>query len=626
MGRDDRFDLLIDEGSFKDAHGRQLILRGVNLAAKIPTKPDGSTYLRKSFKKHNEVSFVGRPFPLDEADEHFSRLKYWGFNLLRLCTSWEAIEHEGLGVYDEEYLHYLEKIVEKADKYGFKIFIDFHQDVWSRFTGGDGAPGWTLEVAGFNIDHLEVTGAAVLHHVKEHKPHILWPTNAYKLGAATMFSLFFGGNSFAPNKIIQGRNIEDVLQDAYIGAVATVLERLKTHPAVIGYDVMNEPLSGYIGCGDLNKPFGILQLGSTPTPFQGMILGDGNSAQVDEWKQKYLTIRKVGKKELNQQKKRAWQKNIECVWKEHGVWDYTDQGEPILLRPDYFKNYSFEEQFYKPFINKVGKEIQAISPKAIVLIEHVVGSLPPTWGREDIQNVAFSTHWYDGVLLATKRFFKFLGFDLVNMKKIIATPSWMRKAFARQIQHLKLFAKNQMGNIPVIITEFGIPLDLKRKRAYKTGNFSTQEKALHRSFLAIDDNLVSSILWNYTCHNSNVRGDHWNDEDLSIFSRDQQDTHDCPYSGARAKNAFIRPYPIKTAGKPLFVHFKMSQKIFEYQFAHDPKITDHPTEIFLPHLHFGAGFTVKLSDGHYHFDKERQVLFYYHTSKRSHHTIIIKAS
>ena len=619
------FEVFIDGQSFKDEYGRQLIFRGVNLAAKVPSKPDGSTYLKNEFKKHREVSFVDRPFPLVEADEHFARLKYWGFTLIRLSTSWEAIEHAGPGVYDEEYLVYLEKIVQKASMYGFKIFIDFHQDVWSRFTGGDGAPGWTLEAAGFQIDQLEETGATILHNPMHHKPHILWPTNGYKLGAATMFTLFFGGNLFAPNKMVGDKQIEDFLQDAYINSIKIVVERLKSYSAVIGYDIMNEPLTGYIGCNDLSKNFGIFKLGATPTPFQGMVLGDGNSDIVNVWQQKNLAIRKTGQIEINSQKKSAWQLNSSCIWKDHGVWDYNDNGEPTLLRPKYFKNYVFEEEFYKPFINKAGKAIQSISPKSILLIEHVIGSAPPKWGSLDLTNVVFSSHWYDAVLLATKRFFKFFGFDMHKMKKIIKSPKWMRKAFAKQIEHLKNFAKEHMGNIPLIITEFGIPVDLEGKRAYRTGNFSIQDKALHRSFLAIDDNLTSSILWNYTGNNSNFHGDHWNEEDLSIFSKDQKKSSTCPYSGARGKNAFIRPYPIKTAGNPLKLHFQMEKRSFEYHFEHDKTSSNHPTEIFLPDLHFGNGFTIEISDGSYEVDKNNQILSYYHTENLSSHFIKIKA-
>ncbi len=414
------------------------------------------------------------------------------------------------------------------------------------------------------------------------------------------------------------------MQDAYIGFVKKVVEKLKNHPEVIGYDIMNEPLSGYIGCKDLNKHIGIFQLGETPTPFEGMVLGAGNSAHVDVWKQKKLVIRKDKKIELNQKKNKAWQTGFSCVWKEHGVWGISEKGESVLLKPDYFKNFNFEDEFYKPFINKVGKEILAISPNTILLVEHVVGSPPPKWSEKDVTNVVFTSHWYDAVLLATKQFFRFFGFDMVHMKKIVKTPKNLRKAFADQIWHLKAFAKEHMGNIPLIITEFGIPQDLASKKAYKSGDFSLQDKALHRTFLAIEDNLASSILWNYTGHNSNAKGDHWNEEDLSIYSKDQHTSNDPSYSGARAKNAFIRPYPIKTAGKPLYLQFKMTQKIFEYHFEHDDLI-DHPTEIFLPHLHFGKGFTIELSDGSYELDESNQIIYYNHTKDFNKHSIIIKA-
>lgn len=39
---------------------------------------------------------------------------------------------------------------------------------------------------------------------------------------------------------------------------------------------------------------------------------------------------------------------------------------------------------------------------------------------------------------------------------------------------------------------------------------------------ALDKNLLSFTLWNYAANNTNARGDGWNDEDLSLFSRDQQ--------------------------------------------------------------------------------------------------------
>ena len=123
--------LQIDGRRFRDAAGREVTLRGINVAgdSKYPSTPDIPSHVSKGFFDGDSVSFVGRPFPVDEADEHFSRLRSWGYNTIRYIFAWEAIEHAGPGKYDDEWIQHTIAVLRLAKNYGFYIFLDPHQDV-----------------------------------------------------------------------------------------------------------------------------------------------------------------------------------------------------------------------------------------------------------------------------------------------------------------------------------------------------------------------------------------------------------------------------------------------------------------------------------------------------------------
>lgn len=89
--------LAITGTEFRDKHGRQVLLRGVNLASdvKFPAAPALPSHVSNGFFDGDTVSFVGRPFPLADADHHFRRLRNWGYNTLRYLYTWEALEAKG---------------------------------------------------------------------------------------------------------------------------------------------------------------------------------------------------------------------------------------------------------------------------------------------------------------------------------------------------------------------------------------------------------------------------------------------------------------------------------------------------------------------------------------------------
>ncbi len=267
--------LTIEDGRFCDRYGRQVLLRGINVAgdAKYPSEPDQSSYVDDDFFDGDNVTFRKKPFAKEDAHIHFSRLKRFGYNTIRYVFTWEAIEAAAPGKYDEEWIQHTIYVLRLAREYGFYIFMDPHQDVvrlgppspwrvlllkpvaqWSRFCGGSGAPMWTLYACGLNPQSFAATEAAVVQNTypdPDTFPKMIWSTNYYRLAAATMFTLFFGGRDFAPKCIINGINIQDYLQGHFLAAISHFAKRIHEagdieNDIVFGWESLNEPNRGMI--------------------------------------------------------------------------------------------------------------------------------------------------------------------------------------------------------------------------------------------------------------------------------------------------------------------------------------------------------------------------------------------
>ncbi|HUJ74388.1 MAG TPA: hypothetical protein VL359_05995, partial [bacterium] len=299
-------------------------------------------------------------------------------------------------------------------------------------------------------------------------------------------------------------------------------------------------------------------------------------------------------------------------------------GAPRLMKPDYFtrvrgRAVDFRQDYLKPFAERFVRAIRAVDPQALVFLESEAGEAPPRWDLEAFPGIVFAPHWYDDLTLVKRRYLAFAGVT-ARAHKVVLGRRAVQRTFRDGLRAFSREARQSMGEVPVLLAEFGIPFDLNGARSYRTGDFRAQVRALDRSCRAIEAALLGSAVWNYCSDNSNLRGDQWNGEDLSVFSRDQQADPSDPDSGGRALEALVRPWPRATAGEPLRISFDLKRRRFEYEFRHDPGVSA-PTEIFLPRMHYPEGCRVELSDGSVREVPEKQLLVYRHDPSRPVHRL-----
>jgi hypothetical protein len=592
-------DIRVSGPYFLDRHGRQMTLRGVNLGGdcKVPW-PGGGTENPSDFSDHRTVSFIGRPFPLDEADGHLARIKSWGFNVLRLLTTWEAVEHAGPGQYDEAYLDYFAAVARKAGEHGLAVFIDFHQDVWARMSGGDGAPGWTFEAAGLDIGRFHASEAAiVMQNAYDYGdptgrqagyPTMVWSSN-YRLPAnGVMWSLFWGGRTFTPEFEIDGVNIQDHLQGCYLGAMDAVAERVAGLANVIGFDSLNEPGIGWVGLPLSRRHLERDAINPLPPP-QGPALSPLDQLKMLSGQSVTVPLigrgpdgkaAVVGERTLNAAQVRVWAEGLACPFKEAGVWENEEA----------FQAVDITEDAYAPFFEQVAATLRARNPGWALFAEmdpyaSIVGR---TFPKALPENTVNASHWYDSRLLHSKDY------------DASADPAVTSARYVRQMNHFRQESTEMNEGAPTLIGEFGIPYDLDHAEAYQAwdrgerdGIWAKHEAALSAMYDALDQLQIHSTQWNYTASNRNdLRiGDRWNQEDLSIYSADQVEQGK---DGARALAGFCRPYAQAVQGRLVELRFDRAAGEFRLTWDADPDIAQ-PTEVFAPAVQFPRGFTLEAS-------------------------------
>lgn len=179
-----------------DDHGRALILRGMNVMGSAKGDPERLP-----------------PNLTPGYAEHYAR--EWGFNFARYLIFWDAIE-PAPGSINTEYLDKTEERLDMLWEQNVYVMLDMHQDVYSRYFCCDGAPEWAIRDDGLPFEQLPQ-----------------WDLNYFTDAVMASFDNFWN---------YAGAHSD--LQAHYADAWAAVAERFKDHPAVIGYDLMNEPSPG----------------------------------------------------------------------------------------------------------------------------------------------------------------------------------------------------------------------------------------------------------------------------------------------------------------------------------------------------------------------------------------------
>lgn len=425
---------------------------------------------------------------------------------------------------------------------------------------------WTYYACGLNPENFITTEAALVQNawpVPAEYPKMIWATNYTRLACQVMFTLFFGGKDFAPKAIIDGKNIQDYLEDHFMNAVKHLAQAI--HDAgdlegdcVVGYESINEPNRGLIVTKDLNVVPKEQQLkkGTTPTPWQAILTGSGRACEVETWEFGSMGPYKSGTQLVDPKGTSAWLsadyddtkygwkrdpgwKLGECIWAQHGVWDSEND---TLLKKDYFSkdpsngkemDYEyFTNRYFMPMYRKYSAMVKSVWPESFLICQPPVLEIPPTikGTKDEDPNMVFGPHFYDGVTLISKKWNRIFNVDVFGVLRgkysspvfALRFGYWgIRNVLRDQLIAIREEGMKYMGTRPTIFTEIGIPYDMDDKKAYEDGNYESQVLSMDANHYALEGSRPQGfLLWVYVVNNSHKWGDQWNGEDLSIYSQD----------------------------------------------------------------------------------------------------------
>lgn len=514
---------------------------------------------------------------------------------------------------------------------------------------------------------FETTEACLVqsHHEDPEKyPKMFWPTNYARLACQVAFTLFNAGLDFAPRAIIDGKNIEEYLQEHLLNALTHFYNRIVNETdlmnrTVIGVETLNELNRGLVGHEDITKHSIHMhfKLGNTPTALEGMILGMGKPCEVEVYEFGKIRPKLIGKKQVDPAGVKAWLspatfddtrygwkrdpgwKLGECIWAQHGVWDTTTNR---ALKPDYFRRSAdgkvvdetmFNEIYFRRYWKRFYSAMRKVDEQMFLFCQPPTMSIPPKFKGSKYMDsrIIYAPHYYDGLTMAQKHWNTLWNVDVLGILRgrYLAPPfaiklgeKAIRKCITNQVLAMKQEGLENLGSTPCMMSETGMPFDLDNKQAYDTGDYSSQIKAWDTLGHALEGSKIHHTLWVYSANNSHQFGDHWNGEDFSIYSHGHENEIEhakdprVAAHAVRADKAIARPFPLTVSGGLKKYHFHMESGLFQLHIdGLDCLGEKHggPTEIALPGFSFPAGkFEISVSSGRYEFSAEKRIVYWWH--------------
>jgi len=504
----------VENGHFVDEFGRVRLFRGVNSVIKHFPWYDPSML----------------------SPERQQQLAEWGFTGIRLGSMWSGIEPEE-GKVNETYIGILQDIVGGLAEKGIYTYLDMHQDVLTDKAGYAGIPTWL---------------AAKFTPSQHAYPWPMYNTSGYSTWACGYFTQEIS-NSF--------QQLYTEHKQEFANFWREVAKRFRGDPAILAYELMNEPWTG-----DMYQDASMLLPGNAGYELLEPFFNAASDAirSVDDetiifWEP--VTYAYF----INTQPNIILDGVLDAFLKTHNFTEFL----PILkqvcgeMADDIgeLEKLNFEKGVSK-FLISLGEatfhRFNTIDDKAGRPSTLGPGFTAPPGGPEYLNRTAMSWHYYCWALGYSSD----QEFDPV-LKAVcddLLGPMVFTTVDARA---------KELGGSATMLTEFG-----ECAPSYDHPDY--QGSIVCNFVLGLADEHFQS--WSYW--DSASGGVLWDKNGEPIMD---------------VVKVFARPYPSATAGIPVSLYFDPESRQLAYDFIPDINITE-PTEIMVPEVLYPEGFSVEVSE------------------------------